>query len=704
MKEYPTEKVQPLGDHNPEAHCIPSQHLADYIKIPYSHFNPLQSEFAKYLEEDEMDLVVAAPTSSGKTLCAELFAARAQKVGKKALYIAPMKALADEKYDEWGEEKHCLSKYNPCILTGDFQFTDQKKKDLEESKIIVLTPEMFNSKCRSFESHPWMHNAWIIVDECHLVGMEGRGDSLEVGLIQYHENDPGTRTLMISATIPNVSDFADWLNHLSSRPAKTIVSNYRPCKLNLKFMQFDDTSHGRKCMYNEIEDRRLERATFLAMKYKDEPTLIFVGSKPFGDKLNKALKAIGIKSHFHNADLGRDSRRQIEDDFKNLKYKVLIATPTLAWGVNTPARYVICTHTKFGKTEMHPANILQEIGRAGRAGYATEGDAIILVPGTEYEIEKRRITQDYKVFSTLSKIDVMLFHVIQYIADGHIKTPQDFVTWYDKTLDAVQNTKKLNIKNAEQVFKILSARRMIKKKEDGTYEATKLGEVTTQMYMNPMDVSDMFSSFSQLRYLNPDPDAPEHVQRQVNFNVANALAKRYSYGMTMADRDEFTPVGNGYVTKRERDSSTYRLLCNKLGFDPDSYGQEVVYVKYAAVYYSMLNGEEIDQEIRPIYGAISRDIDRLITTLQRCDESYGKYLKGTKGFGWGGDWQRLKNRIKYGTDSSWGNFKGVGRVKIQKLEDAGLISPDQLKDKDNHEIAKKILGQKVFEDVLEEVF
>ena len=94
-KTYPTEVVQSLGDHNKPSPCVATNEVKKYIDLDFEYLNPLQSKFLPYLEDDNTNIVVAAPTSSGKTLIAELFAARAILQGNKALYIAPMKALAD---------------------------------------------------------------------------------------------------------------------------------------------------------------------------------------------------------------------------------------------------------------------------------------------------------------------------------------------------------------------------------------------------------------------------------------------------------------------------------------------------------------------------------------------------------------------------------------------------------------------------------
>jgi len=118
-KEYPTTIVQPPGSHNKPFPCIETKEAKEYLDyLPFKWFNPVQSEYLPYNEDDDTNIVVAAATSSGKTVIAELFAARAISQGKRILYIAPMKALADEKFSDWKNPEHTFSKFKVEILTG----------------------------------------------------------------------------------------------------------------------------------------------------------------------------------------------------------------------------------------------------------------------------------------------------------------------------------------------------------------------------------------------------------------------------------------------------------------------------------------------------------------------------------------------------------------------------------------------------------
>lgn len=695
-KNYPTEVVQPLGDHNPPCPCTPTKCVEQYVKLPFSHLNPLQTDFLKHLEDDDTNLVVAAPTSSGKTLCAELFSARSIHIGRKVIYIAPMKALADEKYNEWtaGVFKH----FKIEIQTGDFELTDAKRKRLDEANIIILTPEMFDSKCRCYQQHEWMHHADYIVDECHLVGMDGRGDALEVAMIQAYENDSKSRTLFLSATIPNVNDFCLWLDHLSGRKTVLIKSDYRPCKLNISVQYFKDTKGGRAMLYADVETSRLDAIIEEIKKHQNESTLVFVGSKEFGNRLKRKLDTLKITNYFHNADLEREDRSKIAEDFMTNKFNVLIATTTLAWGINSPARYVIVAHTSFGLTKMHPANIIQMVGRAGRAGKAKEGDAIIFIKESDKRTEFKRIFSDYKVSSTLNDPDLLVFHVLSYIAKNNIKNQKQLLEWYKKTLSSIQKSQ-ITDYNAERVLSNLAGRMMIKKEETGDYRTTILGDITARMYMSPFDVSDWFNNFKKLKYLNPNNNMDPPVKRKLNLLVAQCLSECFSFGLTWGEKG---PIVNKkvYLSKREMGCQSVMDVASKLRLlKPEDRPS----IKYTAIFNNLLNGDDIEPELSSYAFNIKKDLDRTIETLKQVDSMFAsKYKEKGKiaGFGWEHEWDKLKTRLQNGAREELYDLMklpGIGKKSAEKLDEKGVSIKD-IFDPKNKGVVIEVKGEKWYKE------
>lgn len=695
-KQFKTETVQPPGKHNKKYPCIKCKDVQDYLKLPYEYLNPVQSEFLPYLEDDATNIVIAAPTSSGKTLCAELFAVRSIILKKKVLYIAPMKALADEKIFEWTKEGSYMSKYNIEILTGDFVLSDEKKVKLGLADIILMTPEMFNSKCRFYKDHEWLHNSSVICDEAHIIGSVGRGDKIEIGLIQYFENSPESRALFLSATIPNVKDFADWLNHLTKRESIIIQSDYRPCKLNKRFSTFN--SGGGFASYEAKEYRRFEKVISEIEKYHKHPILVFVGNKIFGRKIKDMCDTLGIKCEYHNADLDRNERNRIENGFRNLDFSVLVSTTTTAWGVNLPARYVILSHTNFGLTPMDPADAIQAMGRAGRLGYADEGDAIIITEDKEIEKEQKRLFGDYRVQSRLNDVNVLMFHVLSYILNGDIKNSDDLYEWYNKTLASVQKNQ-LTKQLCKMVLKNLVTRNMIKpsKTDNGNYDITPLGEVTARMYMSPLDVSDWFRNFARLKKLNPKKNDTSKEVEFTNRSIALALAECYTWGKGNINK-------SAYLSKAEQRSTVVQEFCRALNIVKPA---EHPYLKYAAVFYSMLSGQKIENILASIGFGMKNDLERIFTTLKLVDSRYGKYVKKMNdkcnGYNWGKEWDHLYARMRYGVSAELVDLvqvDGIGTVLAKKLFERGISSKNSLFSESNKSVVEKILGPKRYKNIV----
>src|SRR3990167_6169348 len=143
-------------------------------EFAFDNFNPVQSESFAYYGSD-VNLIVAAATSSGKTVVGEMFMADSIAKGKKAIYLSPLKAVSQEKYDTWRTDRS-WSKKNISIVTGDYLLTETRKAELRRAHIIVLTSEMLDSRTRRIhvEKNDWLLEAGtLVVDEAHLLTMEG---------------------------------------------------------------------------------------------------------------------------------------------------------------------------------------------------------------------------------------------------------------------------------------------------------------------------------------------------------------------------------------------------------------------------------------------------------------------------------------------------------------------------------------------------
>ena len=184
--------------------------------------HPPQAEAIRKGVLDKKNVVMAVPTAAGKTLIAELCLLKSvlQENGR-VLYIAPLKALASEKYHDFKRKYERLG-ISVGIATGDL---DSPGKYLDKYNVLIATAEKVDSLLRSKAS--WLiHNlSLVILDEIHFIDDQQRGPTLEILITRIKQMKPGIQILALSATISNAQEIAGWLK------AELALSHWRPIPL-----------------------------------------------------------------------------------------------------------------------------------------------------------------------------------------------------------------------------------------------------------------------------------------------------------------------------------------------------------------------------------------------------------------------------------------------------------------------------------------
>ncbi|MBW2983774.1 DEAD/DEAH box helicase [Candidatus Woesearchaeota archaeon] len=177
------------------------------------------------------NLLVCTPTASGKTLIAELAAISSILKGSgKAVYIVPLKALANEKFSDF--KKRYGNLIRVALSIGDIDSADPYLADYD---LIITTSEKLDSLTRHHA--PWLSRiGTVIVDEIHLMNDPGRGPTLEILITILKQLLKHVQIIGLSATIGNPEELAEWLD------ARLVIDNWRPVKL-----------HKGICMRDEIE-------------------------------------------------------------------------------------------------------------------------------------------------------------------------------------------------------------------------------------------------------------------------------------------------------------------------------------------------------------------------------------------------------------------------------------------------------------------
>lgn len=496
---------------------------------------PPQKEAWAAIKEGK-NAVVAIPTASGKSLVAYLaMLHRWLATGKKSLYIVPLRALASEKAEE-------LQQFKPLGLTVGISTGDLDDKDpkLGRFDVIVCTSEKADALLRHRTG--WMEDiGCVVADELHLLHDPGRGPTLEVILTRFRSILPQAQVVGLSATVANAKALAGWLD------AALVQSEWRPVTLKLG-TYFGDNLH-----FLGSPPRRLEAAGDPVVSLVEDTikgggqSLVFVSTRksaeaqaqklapavrallspeelakledlasglddggegsPTAKKLNKLVKA-GVA--YHTAGLDSAQRRLIEDGFRKGRLKVLCATPTLAAGVNTPARRVIIRDlTRFdmgeGNRPLPVMEVKQMMGRAGRPRYDPYGEAVLLVKSAEM---KEQAEEEYlrgppeSVESKLGADAALRIHVLASVAGGYASTLDGLAAFFDKTLWAAETSDWIVRDRLDDTVQFLEANGFLEESA-GRLKATLFGKRTSDLYVDPFSALRIKTALSSR--LQPTP-------------------------------------------------------------------------------------------------------------------------------------------------------------------------------------------------------
>lgn len=462
-----------------------------YAKWDFDKFNPVQTSILDCYDKD-INGIVAASTSAGKTVCAEIFLSyEIRKKNKKGVVLFPIKALAQEKYDDWTSPSHHFSDLKIKIITGDYK---NDIKDDEDFDIIIMTSEMLNSKSRHGKSNFIKDIGILVVDESHMIAAKGRGDHLEVGLMNFLSSNPESRVILLSATMPNLNEVAEWILKISKKDCFILNSKYRPCPLKIHYEKYDDSVSG----YSQLEMEKINKALDIIEYYPNDKFLVFVHTKRSGEILKKELSNIGINAEFHNANLDKNKRLNLENNFKNdPDFRIIIATSTLACGMNLPSRRVIVLGVNRGLELVDSSEIMQMCGRAGRPRYDPKGDAYVLLPNSNFDYLKSKVStlgqiKSQLLFSENNVYKVLSFHLVNEIYNKNIKSLEDIYSWYEKSFCSLQSAC-IDQDVLESTIKNLKNRNIIAEKNNEFY-TTNVGKISSIFYYSPFDVADYKSN------------------------------------------------------------------------------------------------------------------------------------------------------------------------------------------------------------------
>lgn len=687
----------------------------------YKKLNPVQQLAVDSDLLTSANQVVAASTAAGKTLIAEMATLNTVRRGKKVVFILPLKALASEKFEDFKRKYESLG-LRVAMSIGDY---DRGEAWLANFDLIICTSEKLDSLLR--HGIEWAGDiGLVIVDELHLLGTSGRGATLEMVLTRLRQKI-SPEVLGLSATISNYEELADWLS------ATAVKSDWRPVKL------YKGVSYGKVVDFKpEYTMNIREEGIFGLIKdtvEQGKQALVFVSSRrnaeaaaeQFGQivaeelKLDKneeleriarkaqgslersskqcrrLAKCIRMGTAFHHAGLLYNQKKLVEDSFKNKKIKIIVSTPTLAWGVNLPASRVIVRDLKrfsmgMGMAWIPVMDVEQMCGRAGRPQYDKEGQAILVAKNdrdTDYIWENYINGETEKINSQLGDPSILRTHVLALVASEVIRDRAGLSDFFEKTFLAHQATDMYSFEeNLDSILEQLEQFGFItrEQKDDRiVLQATKIGKRVSELYIDPVSANHVIFNFQKAS--------------------SREAISNFAWLHMMSGCVEASPLLR--INKKDWKWIEKALLKEEpwlLQSPPDTFEENyenyLEGIKTAQLFTEWTN-ERSEDFLLEKFGMTPGELRSRIETIDWLFYAATEFARLLPGFLWAKELRKMRTRILYGVREELLpliKIKGIGRVRARKLFDSDIKKPSDLRKIVIQDLSK-ILGPKVAENI-----
>lgn len=373
---------------------------------------------------DDANFLMVSPPGTGKTLVAELISVNEWvSSGNPVVYLVPYVALAEEKYYEFDQN---LGDEMGLEIEKATETEYPNPADLFESQVIVMTYEKFDYYLRNYPDYVGDISC-AVVDEFHKISDETRGPNLEVAITDLKMNHSGVRIVGLSATTPNPDAISDWLggsfsyspdwrhndlhegiclaqereirfhncgtqirteavgNHFDGNAKTNAILDFLITEADRDDMgqalvfapTRNDTKQTATSLANFVDSRKrsqdfgLDREALKTLKERIEAGPD--SGKTEGELKNCLDRGIG----FHHAGLSRHAKSVLEEGFDQGHIRAVVATSTLAAGVNLPIKRVFVLEPKLGRSEMLVSQYKNLAGRAGRPRLDEPGEAVL---------------------------------------------------------------------------------------------------------------------------------------------------------------------------------------------------------------------------------------------------------------------------------------------------------------------------------------
>lgn len=501
---------------------------ADWVPfLTYPTLNPAQVQAMPHIRSAE-NLIVVAPTGAGKTIIGMSAALQEIKVrGGKAAWLVPQRTLTEEldrDLEPWREKGLRVER-----LSGEHAVDANA---VANADLLVATTEKFEALCRATSMAETIASVGtIIVDEIHLLGEPGRGAVMEALLARIRGAQTGVRVIGLSATVANADQVAEWLR------ATLVRITWRPTRLNQQVLTIPNEDKATENKFRSATSVALTREVtnhggsvliFCGSKFNIRATALAVAQSR-GQDISKVdpEDTDAVAEIIHSAGIGIHYsdwpyRHRSEKEFREKKFDVLVASSTVAAGVNLPARAVIVRDTSIGPTMMEVSQVQQMVGRAGRAGKESEGWAFIITRSDETSKWRQRLAAGYYVHSRIA--DSLADHILGEMVQGKIKTRKEAEEWWVETF--AHHQRKAKLTDLAEAIDWLDKWGFVKSEAVDTevrISPSQLGTLTSRMMINVSDAHALRIS------LSTRPTAPNSAREAENVLIQTLATQVYGF-------------------------------------------------------------------------------------------------------------------------------------------------------------------------------
>ena len=668
---------------------------------------------------DGRNIVLATPTASGKTLVALMAAALHLVKGGKVLYLVPLRALASEKLQDVKRFLCNGSSFKAAASTGDYDSSDPWLMDYD---VIVATNEKADSLLR--HNARWIDDLTMIVfDELHLLGDPDRGPTLEMIITKLRRRLPNAQLIGLSATITNAEEIAEWLN------GRAVISEWRPVPLKegillgseirfadgeiRKLSLMDENvvvnavlntvlEGGQALIFASTRKRAEHYAMRIAQAFSKRLDVLRPDEKEILERYAEELLAeerstfsenlarvLSLGAAFHHAGLSYNQRRMVEEAFKSRILKAVVATPTLAAGVNLPARLVLITEIRRyqlgqGYIGIPVLEYKQFCGRAGRPGYDEVGYALTIArrrDEADYILEKYVFGEPERIRSRLASESHLRTHVLAITSSEDIESLDSLLKFFDDTFLAKIYGRYVIEEMIMDVMEFLRSARFIEVRGD-QIRATRLGRRVSELYIDPLTavmLLEIFekgveapSPFGLLHAIALTPDVPDIPMKKLGARILEEELEKRMDGMLLKPPDPEEELYDDYMR-------AFRIALVLEAWIEEVPEREL-YERF-----SVQPGDLAALRERASWIAYSASQIAKIAGYRRYSAPYS----------------RLSDRLRHGVREELlplVKLRGIGRVRARALYRAGYISLEKLRSAKPEELMKiPGIGSKIIE-------